>query len=232
MTDQYSAGFVTIPTGSQIELSAEAFYKQMNDILDYIDNANLELNPLVEADLLTGKGKAYGIELEAKKESGRLQGWVNYTWSRSMRKTPGISNNEWYKSRYDRTHVVNATMSYTLSDKWEFAANFTYGSGTPATFPDVRLDIQGRPIPFNSTGNRNNYRLPDYHRLDISATLHKNKRKKFKTEWVFGIYNVYARQNAYTIYFQPDKDHPEKKEAVKLSIIGSLIPSITWNFKF
>jgi outer membrane receptor protein involved in Fe transport len=232
MTDQVSLGYVTIPEGSKIELSAEVFYKKMNDLLDFIDNANLDLNPLVEADLLTGKGKSYGVELEVKKETGRMQGWLNYTWSRSWRKTPGISHDDWYLSRYDRTHVINATASYQYNDRWEFAANFTYGSGTPATFADIRLDIQGIPVPFNSTGSRNNYRLPAYHRLDISATLHKLKKKKFQQEWVFGIYNVYARQNAYTIYFQPDKDHPEKKQAVKLSIIGSLIPSITWNFKF
>jgi outer membrane receptor protein involved in Fe transport len=232
MTDQVSLGFVTVPSKWAIELSAEVFYKKMNDLLDYIDNANIDLNPLVEADLLTGKGKSYGVELEAKKESGRLQGWVNYTWSRSWRQTPGVSRNDWYLSRYDRTHVVNATMTYQLNNKWDFSANFTYGSGTPATFPDVRLDIQGIPVPYNSTGKRSNYRLPAYHRFDISATWKRRQNKKFKTEYVFSIYNLYARQNAYTIYFQPNKDEPQKKEAVQLSMIGSFIPSITWNFKF
>ena len=143
-----------------------------------------------------------------------------------------MSNNDWYLSRYDRTHVVNASVVHELNKKWMVSGNWTYGSGTPSTWPDLRLDIQGMPIPYNSTGKRNNFRLPSYHRLDVSATMQGRQGKKFKQEWVFGIYNLYARQNAYTIYFQQNKDEPQKKEAVRLSIIGSLIPSITWNFKF
>jgi hypothetical protein len=232
MTDQYSVGFVTQPEGLPLEISVETFYKKMNDLLDYIDNANLDLNQLVEADLLTGKGKSYGAELEVKKETGKWQGWVNYTWSRSWRKTPGISNDNWYLSRYDRTHVINACVMHHFNDKWEFSGNFTYGSGTPSTFPNSRLDIQGMAIPYNTTNERNGFRLPAYHRLDVSATMKGRQGKKMKQEWVFGIYNLYARQNAYSIYFRPDKDDPSKKEAVRLSIIGSLIPSVTWNFKF
>jgi hypothetical protein len=232
MTDQYSLGLVTIPEGWPVELSVEGFYKDMNDVLDYIDNADLNLNKYVEADLMTGEGRASGVEFEARKETGKWQGWVNYTWSVSQRRTAGLNNNNWYLSRSDRTHVVNAAVSYKPNAKWEFNGNWTYGSGTPATFPDVRLDIQGIPIPYNSTGKRNNFRLPAYHRLDLSVTLKTRQQKKLKQEWVFGIYNVYARQNAYTIYFQPNKDEPQKKEAIRLSIIGSLIPSINWNFKF
>ncbi len=232
VTDQVSVGVVSIPNFLPVELSAEIFYKKMYDLLDYIDNANLELNHYVEADLLTGRGKAYGIELEARKETGKWQGWVNYTWSRSLRQTPGISNNEWYLSRYDRTHVVNASVIHQFNKKWEFSANFNLGSGVPASFPDVRLDIQGMPVPYNSTGKRNNFRLPAYHRLDIAATMKGRQGKKLKQEWVFGIYNLYARQNAYSIFFRQDRDNPQTKEAVRLSIIGSIIPSITWNFKF
>jgi hypothetical protein len=232
LTDQYSLGFVTVPDGWPLEISIEGFYKNMHDVLDYIDNANLDLNKLVEGDLMTGKGRASGVEFEVKKETGKWQGWVNYTWSVSQRKTAGINNNDWYLSRSDRTNVVNASASYAPNAKWEFRGNWTYGSGTPATFPDVRLDIQGIPIPYNSTGKRNNFRLPAYHRLDLSVSLKTRQKKKLKQEWVFGIYNVYARQNAYSIYFQPNKDEPQKKEAVRLSIIGSMIPSINWNFKF
>lgn len=232
MTDQFSLGFVTIPAAFPLEISVEGFYKKMDDLLDYIDAADLELNQLVEADLLTGIGRSYGAELEIKKETGKWQGWINYTWSKSQRKTEGISNGDWYLSRYDRTHVVNASVVHEFNDKWTFSGNWTYGSGTPSTWPDLRLDIQGMPIPYNSDGKRNNFRLPAYHRMDISATMKGRQGKKLKQEWVFGIYNVYARQNAYTIYFQQNKDEPQKKEAVRLSIIGSLIPSITWNFKF
>ncbi|HEX6430483.1 MAG TPA: TonB-dependent receptor [Niastella sp.] len=232
LTDQFSVGFVTLPEGWPLEISVETFYKKMDDLLDYIDNANLDLNQLVEADLLTGEGKSYGVELEVKKETGKWQGWVNYTLSRSLRRTVGISENDWYLSRYDRTHVINSCVMYTLNDKWQFSGNFTYGSGTPSTFPDTRLDIQGMPIPYNSTNKRNEFRLPAYHRLDVSATMKGKQGKKMKQEWVFGIYNLYARQNAYSIYFQQNKDTPEKKEAIRLSIIGFMIPSVTWNFKF
>ena len=232
VTDLVSVGVVTIPEALPLEFSAEVFYKKMDDVLDYIDNANLELNQLVEADLLTGEGRAWGLELEVKKETGKWQGWVNYTLSRSERKTPGISKGEWYLSRYDRTHVVNAAVTYSYNKKWDFSATFNLGSGTPATFPDVRLDVQGIPIPYNSTEKRNNFRLPVYHRLDVAATMKGRQGKKFKQEWVFGIYNVYAHQNAYTIYFRQNQDEPQKKEAVRLSILGSIIPSVTWNFKF
>lgn len=232
VTDQLSAGIVSVPGFMPVELSAEVFYKRMDDLLDYIDNANLELNQYVEADLVTGKGKSYGIELEARKETGKWQGWVNYTWSKSWRKTPGISNEDWYLSRYDRTHVINASVVHEFNKKWEFSGTFNFGSGTPATFPDIRFDMQGMPVPYNSTGKRNNFRLPSYHRLDIAATMKGRQGKRFKQEWVFGIYNVYARQNAYTIFFRQDKDDPQRKEAVKLSILGSMIPSVTWNFKF
>ncbi|WP_240312728.1 TonB-dependent receptor [Flavihumibacter solisilvae] len=232
ITDQVSAGIVTVPQSIPLEFSAEVFYKKMDDVLDYIDNASLDLNPLVEGDLMMGKGKSYGLELEVKKESGRLTGWVNYTLSRSLRKTEGISKNDWYLSRFDRTHVVNVSTSYTLNKRWDLAASFNFGSGVPTTYPDQRFDFQDLPVPYNGTGKRNEYRLPAYHRLDVSATLKGKNTKKLKSEWVFGIYNLYGRQNAYTIYFRANEDNPQQKEAVRLSILGSIIPSITWNFKF
>lgn len=232
LTDQYSVGVVSVPDFLPLELSAEVFYKRMEDQLDYIDGSNLDLNPLVEADLTSGDGKAYGVELEMKKESGKWQGWINYTWSRSYRRTAGISNSDWYLSRYDRTHVINLSVTRELNEKWSVSGTFNYGSGTPATYPNVRLDIQGMPIPFNTTGERNNYRLPAYHRLDVAATMKGRQGRKFKQEWVFGVYNLYARQNAYSIYFRQNEDDPSKREAVRLSILGSVIPSVTWNFKF
>ena len=232
VTDQYSVGIVSVPSFLNVELSAEVFYKKMDNQLDYIDGAVLDLNPEVEADLMTGVGKAYGVELEVKKETGKWQGWINYTWSRSHRKTEGINNSDWYLSRYDRTNVVNLSVTRELNKKWSASATFNYGSGTPATYPLVRLDFQGRPIPYNPSGKRNNFRLPAYHRLDVAATMKGKQGKRFKQEWVFGVYNLYARQNAYTIYFRQNEDDPGKREAVRLSILGSVIPSITWNFKF
>jgi outer membrane receptor protein involved in Fe transport len=232
LTDQFSAGWVMIPRGTQWEISAEAFYKKMNDVLDFIDNADLNLNPKVEGELLQGKGKSYGIEFEVKKEIGKWQGFANYTWSRSWRKTPGIGNGDWYRSLYDRPNILNVSVVYACNSKWTFSANFNYSSGTPATFPDTRLDIQGLSIPYNSSGNRNEYRLPVYHRLDLSAIMKGHQGKKLKQEWVFGLYNAYARPNAYSIYFRVNKDNPAVREAVRLSILGTVLPSVAWNFSF
>jgi len=133
---------------------------------------------------------------------------------------------------YDRPNILNVSVVYAYNSKWTFSANFNYSSGTPATFPDTRLDIQGLSIPFNSSGNRNTYRLPAYNRLDLSAIMKGHQGKKLKQEWVFGLYNAYARPNAYSIYFRQNKDNPSIKEAVRLSILGTVLPSVAWNFTF
>ncbi len=229
--DVYSAGVVKT-TENKIELSAEAFYKQMYQMLDFIDAAELQLNELVEADLLDGDGKAYGVELEARKDRGKWQGWINYTWSKSWRRTEGISNGDWYQSRFDRPHVANIAVTRELSKRVSASAAFNYGSGIPATFPNAMMEIQGISVPYNTTGQRNSFRIPDYHRLDLSVTIKNKQDKKLKSEWVIGAYNVYARRNAYTIFFRQNEDNPSIREAAQLSILGTIIPSVTWNFKF
>jgi hypothetical protein len=226
-----SAGVVK-NTAKGIELSAEVFYKKMEDLLDFIDAANLQLNEQVEADLLTGEGKAYGLELEARKDRGKWQGWLNYTWSRSYRRTEGISMNEWYLSRFDRTHVLNFAVIRNFNKRVSASASFNYGTGVPATFADAMMYIQGIPVPYNTTGKRNTYRIPDYHRLDLSVTIKNNPAKKLRSEWVIGAYNVYARKNAYSIFFESNEDNPNVRQASQLSLLGSIIPSVTWNFKF
>ncbi|RAJ00356.1 outer membrane receptor protein involved in Fe transport [Chitinophaga skermanii] len=232
VADQVTAGyFYSAPTGKW-EASAEVFYKKMHNQLDYIDNAKLQLNQLIEADLLPSEGRAYGIELYAKKEVGKTTGWVSYTLSRSERKTMGISQNEWFLNRYDRTHNLNVVVNHEVSKRGSVSANFIYASGTPGTFADARLEFQDWDIPYNTTEKRNNYRLPAFHRLDLSYTLKGKQTKRWKGEWVFSLYNVYARRNAYTIYFKQNDDDKTKKEAVRMSIIGSIIPGITYNFKF
>lgn len=232
VADQYTVGYFYNAPGSLFEASAEVFYKKMDHQLDYIDNANLQLNQYIEADLLPSQGRAYGLELYAKKEIGNTTGWVSYTLSRTERQTPGISQSEWFLNRYDRTHNLNIVASHELSKRTSISANFVYASGTPATFADSRLEFQDWDIPYNSTEKRNNYRLPAFHRLDLSFTLKGKQTKRWKGEWVFSLYNVYARRNAYTIYFQQNEDDRTKKEAIRLSIIGSIMPGITYNFKF
>ncbi|WP_089836845.1 TonB-dependent receptor [Chitinophaga filiformis] len=232
VADQYTIGYVYDAPSNIFEISAEAFYKKMEHQLDYIDNANLELNQQIEADLLQSHSRSYGLELMARKDVGRTTGWVSYTLSRSERQTNGISQNEWFLNRYDRTHNLNLVVTHELSKRTSLSANWVYASGTPGTFADSRLEFQDWDIPYNSTDKRNNYRLPAFHRLDMSLTLKGKQLRRWKGEWVFSLYNVYGRRNAYTIYFRQNEDDPSKKEAVRLSIIGSIIPGITYNFKF
>lgn len=232
VADQYTVGYAYDATNGKYEISAEVFYKNMNHQLDYIDNANLQLNQYIEADLLPSKSRSYGLELMAKKEIGTTTGWISYTLSKSERKTEGINQNEWFLNRYDRTHNITIVATHEFSKRTSFSANWTYATGTPTTYADSRLEYQGWDIPYNSTDKRNTYRLPDYHRLDVSLTLKGKQLKRWKGEWVFSLYNVYARRNAYSIYFQQNEDDKNKREAVRLSIIGSVIPGITYNFKF
>lgn len=232
VADQYTVGYVYDAPAGTYEISAEAFYKNMENQLDYIDNANLQLNQLIEADLLPSHSRSYGLELMAKKDVGATTGWISYTLSRSERQTEGISLNEWFLNRYDRTHNLNLVVTHDFTKRTSLSANWVYASGTPATYADSRLEFQDWDIPYNSTDKRNNYRLPAFHRLDLSFTLKGKQLHRWKGEWVFSLYNVYGRRNAYTIYFRQNEDDKTKKEAVRLSIIGSIIPGITYNFKF
>lgn len=232
VADQYTVGYFYNAPSNLFEFSGELFYKNMDHQVDYIDNANLQLNQYIEADLLPSEGRAWGMELMAKKEVGATTGWVSYTLSRTERKTTGISQNEWFLNRYDRTHNLNVVVSRELSKRNSLSANFVYASGTPATFADSRLEYQDWDLPYNSTDKRNNYRLPAFHRLDLSFTRKGKQHKRWQGEWVFSLYNVYGRRNAYTIYFQQNEDDRSKREAKRLSIIGSIMPGITYNFKW
>jgi len=232
VADQYTLGYAYDATNGKYEISAEVFYKNMNHQLDYIDNANLQLNQYIEADLLPSKSRSYGLEVMAKKEIGTTTGWISYTLSKSERKTEGINQNEWFLNRYDRTHNVNVVVTHEFTKRTSFSANWVYATGTPTTYADSRLEYQGWDIPYNSTDKRNTYRMPAFHRLDVSLTLKGKQLRRWKGEWVFSLYNVYARRNAYSIYFQQNEDDKNKREAIRLSIIGSVIPGITYNFKF
>lgn len=232
VTDQVTAGYFYSAKDNQFEASAEVFYKSMQDQLDFIDNAELDLNQYIEADLLAAQGRAYGLELYVKKDIGSTTGWVSYTLSRSERKTPGLSLNEWFINRYDRTHNVNLVVSHEFTKRLSLSGNWVFASGTPATFADARLEFQDWDIPYNTTEKRNNYRLKPFHRLDLSVTWKGKQLKRWKGEWVLSLYNVYARKNPYTVYFRQNPDNPQQKEAVRLSILGTIIPGITYNFKF
>lgn len=234
ISDQITLGYFRNFKDNMFETSAEIYYKDLQNQLDYVDNANLLLNPQLESDLIQGKGRAYGLELYVKKTKGKFTGWISYTLSKTERQVRGISNEEWFLSKYDRTHNVNTVLIYDLNKYFSFSANFVYQTGTPATFPTAKVEVQGYVIPYNTDNKRNNYRNTPYHRADVGITcnLAPNNKKGRKHAIVVSVYNVYNRRNAFSIYFRNNPDYPVNTEAVRYSVIGSIIPAITYNFKF
>ncbi|MGK0389651.1 MAG: hypothetical protein ACI94Y_002395 [Maribacter sp.] len=239
LVDQYALGIFKNFKENKYVTSAEVYYKKFQHLADYVDGANLFINELIEAELLDADGRAFGIELQVEKKKGKFTGWLSYTLARTERRVNGINDNEWFASRFDQTHNLSLTGFYELNDRVSFSASFVLNSGTPATFPTDRFDQQGYVIPNNASNVRNNVRIPAYHRLDVSATLKgkEKKGKRFESEWVFGIYNVYNRRNPFSIYFgqqdiRPVGGQAVMTEATQLSVIGSLIPSVSYNFKF
>lgn len=236
---QVAMGYFRNFQNDDYELTAEVYYKKMDHLVDYIEGADLLLNEFLEGDLLEGDGRAYGLELMLKKNSGRINGWASYTLGRTERQVVGVNGGEWYPSRFDQTHNFSLTGFYETDGRWSFSANFTAISGTPSTFPTSRFEQQGYVIPHNANDTRNNVRIPVYHRLDLSATLDGKDKpdKRWKGQWVFSVYNAYNRRNPFSIYFQQDVNRiaagqSVNTEAVQLSVIGSFIPSVSYNFEF
>ncbi|MFA5329680.1 MAG: TonB-dependent receptor [Prolixibacteraceae bacterium] len=232
IANQIGLGYFRNLKENMYETSAEVYYKKMENVIDYIDGAELFLKENLETELLHGSGYAYGLELYAKKQEGRLTGWISYTLSKSMRKIPGINDGKEYPSSYDRTHVASVVTNYDLSKRWNLSATWVFSTGNPTSYPIAKYDVQGNTMYYYSSRNSN--RIPDYHRLDVSLTydFKKNDHRKFKQSLNFSIYNLYARRNAYSVYFRQNEDNPNVSEATRLSIIGSMIPSITYNFNF
>ena len=235
--DQYAVGYFKNFKNGLYTLEVESFYKDIKNRLDYIDGADLIANNAIEQVLLAGKARAYGLEILARKNEGKLNGWFSYTLSRSKQQTPGrtpneigINNGNWYKTGWDKTHNISVTGMYELNSKWSFGSIFSLQTGQPVTFPNGQYQYLGITVPSYSQRNENN--LPTYHRLDVSATLtpRNNSIKKIKGEWVFSIYNLYNRRNAASINFRQNQDSGNN-EAVRLSIFG-IVPSVTYNFKF
>lgn len=236
-SNQFAIGYFKNLQKDTYTLEIESYYKTVKNRIDYIDGADLIANDHLETEILPGTSRAYGLEILLRKNKGKFTGWLSYTLSKSEQKvagrTPqetGINNGNWYNTPYDRTHDLSITGSYKYSKKWQFGINFIYQTGRPANYPSGQYQFEDYTVPVFVT--RNAERLPAYHRLDISATMnpHKNKNRKWKTQWIFGIYNVYGRKNAASITFEHDEDTGENK-AVRTSIFG-FMPAITYNFKF
>jgi hypothetical protein len=235
LADQFAVGLFKNFRDNTYETSVEVYYKDLQNQLDFIDNADLLLNRFLEGDLLQGVGRAYGAEFYVKKSKGRLTGWISYTLSRTERQVEGLNNDNWFPNRYDRPHNLNTSLSYEFNEYWSASANFVLQSGTPVTFPTSRVQVQDYIIPYNVEATRNNFRVPTYHRLDFSVTKINKKKKpnqRWESNWVFSVYNAYNRRNPFTIYFRRNQDVPVNTEAVRLAIIGSVVPAVSYNFKF
>ena len=237
LLDQFALGYFRNFKNDTYSLEAEIYYKKIKNKLDYIDGADLIANNAIEQVVLSGRSRAYGLEVLFRKNRGKLSGWVAYTLSRTEQQTPGrvagetgINNGDWYKAGYDKLHNLSVTGSYELAKKWTLGAIFALQSGQPVTYPDGQYVYGDLVVP--SFGARNRNRLPAYHHLDISATYSPKpeKTKGWQGEWVFSIYNLYNRRNAASITFGQNVDNGNN-EAVRLSIFG-IIPSVTYNFKF
>ncbi|AOW19873.1 TonB-dependent receptor [Urechidicola croceus] len=237
LSNQYALGYFKNFTDNIYSIEIEGYYKNVDNRIDYIDGSNLIGNNTIETEILNGESKAYGLEFLIRKTKGDFTGWFAYTLSKSQQRTlggnaggNGINDGKWYNSSYDRTHDISITASYKLNYKWTFGTNFIFQTGRPVTYPNSQYEYEGLSIANYS--NRNENRLPSYHRLDISATYKPNRKpdSKWKGEWVFGVYNAYNRKNAASVSFGQNRE-TGINEATRTSIFG-IVPSITYNFKF
>lgn len=228
--DQVSLGYIRqFGAEGAYEFNAETYYKWMHDVVDYRDNADVFRNDAIETQLLDGRGRAYGIELLLKKKLGKLTGWVAYTLSRSEQQIEGINSGDWYAARQDRTHDISVVGIYKLNAKWTLGATYVYYTGNATSFPSGKYNVAGNTVFYYT--ERNGYRMPSYHRLDLSATKTLKARGRFTSELSLGLYNAYGHENPFTITFQDNPDNANLTEAVQTSLFR-WIPSITYNFKF
>ena len=229
ISDQIAIGWFKNFQENTYELAIESYYKAMQNQLDYRNGANQQANEKLEGELLSGIGRAYGLELMFKKKSGRFTGWVSYTLSRTERKIDGINDNKWYLAKQDRTHDISIVGIYDITPKLSVSALFVFYTGNAITFPSGKYELDGQTY-FIYT-DRNGYRMPNYHRLDLGLTWIRKNTEKYESSWNFSIYNAYARENAYSISFRTNEDNPAITEAVQTTLF-KIVPAITYNFKF
>jgi len=241
--DQVALGYFRNLRENMFEVSAEVYYKDMRNLLDYRDGAELLLNDNLETELLQGDGTSFGLELMLEKVKGRLTGWIAYTLSKTEMQVDGfqvgdyygaangINNGNPYPSNWDKTHDISIVALYEISRKWDVSATFIFVTGRPATYPNGRYYWDGKLIPDYQA--RNQDRIPNTHRLDLSATFIPSRvGKRWKHSFSFGVYNLYGRKNPYSVYFKQDADNPASSGAYQLSIVGIPVPFITYNFNF
>ncbi len=233
--DQYSIGYYKNFKGNSIETSVETYYKTMANTIDYKGGAQLLLNHHIETDVINAEGKAYGVELMVKKTNGKANGWVTYTYSRSLIKSQStftsetVNGGNYYPSDYDKPHAFNFVGNYKFSHRYSTSLNLTYSTGRPITVPIGKYSIDGSYRTLY--GPRNGDRIPDYFRIDFSVNIEGNHRikKLAHGSWTIGVYNLTGRKNAYSVFFESQNG---RIQGYKLSVFGSAIPTITYNFKF
>ncbi len=233
--DQVSLGYYKNLEGGLIEMSVEAYYKTTQNTIDYKGGATLVLNHHIETDIVSGNGKAYGIEFMVKKSEGKLNGWITYTYSRSFLRSLGdypseaINKGAYYPSNYDKPNAFNFVSNYKINRRFNFSLNVTYSTGRPITLPLQKYDIGGTPRLYYS--DRNQERIPDYFRTDLSINIEGNHKikKLAHSSWTFAVYNLTGRKNAYSVYFTSENG---VIKGYKLSIFAQAIPTITYNFRF
>lgn len=239
IADQYVAGYFRNFLNNQLEFSLESYYKDMNNVTDFADNAQLFFNEDLPTEFRQGRSWSYGVETMIKKEMGDFSGFISYTWSKVMRRIDGVNGGVEFPANHDKRNSFNLVTTYDLNDKWIFGMTFTYSTGRPITLPAGRYQLEGFFQPDLFTG-RNAYRLPDYHRLDLSATLNPQNKKdrKLQGQWIFSIYNAYNRKNPFTIYTRIKEDDQgnvvgdgTEKEA-RMIYMFPILPSVTYNIKF
>lgn len=235
-SDQVSIGYFIDFREKKYGASIEAFYKSVNNVLDFKDGAQLILNPHLETELLQGKASSYGVETVISRNVGRLTGSINYTYSRSFRVIAGptqsesINQGNQYPSNFDQPHVLNVAWKYNLSRRHFFTGNFTYHTGRPVTIPLSVFSFENVGVAYFSS--RNQYRIPDYDRLDLALVIEGNHKRNKRTKgmWVFSVYNVYARKNPYSVFYKSAGTGVPK--SYQLSIIGTVLPSVSYNIRF
>jgi hypothetical protein len=238
VADQYALGYFQNIFQNKYELSLEMFYKDMRRVTDFADNANIFFNPDLSVEFRQGNSQARGLEFSAQKKEGKFNGFLSYTLSKVMRMVPGVNLSNPFPANHDRRNVANLAVTYDLSSTWSFGSIFTYSTGRPLTLPSGRYEYG--PYNVDLVTTRNGYRLPAYHRLDLSATFNPgaDKDRKWKGQWVLSVYNVYNRKNPFTIYTRTAEDEDgnpigdgTQKEA-RMIYLFPILPSITYNFKF
>lgn len=231
VSDQVALGYFRNLWDDRLEASVEAYYKRMNNTIDFRDHAVLLLNPYMEGELRIGEASSYGIEFLVRKNSGKLNGWISYTYSKTQRVVPEINEGDAYPAPYDKPHDLTIVLNYEISRRIWVSGNWVYNTGLPVTFPTGRFEYMGNVAPVYS--NRNAYRMPDYHRLDVSVSLAGKDKPGRKWGWDLNlsVYNAYARKNAWSINFVQDETDPNVTHA-EMTYLFPIVPALTFNFQF